>query len=432
MSNNFQIYYNALLVNPAQKSTSNGGIFVGNGKVIDIGAHIDQQYKTDNADNIEYINVKGHVLAPGLVDMRVFMNGPGESTIRDVGNSAAAGGVTTILTMPNTEPIVDDVAIVEYINSRAKNIAKINLHTSAALTKGLNGAEMSEIGLLKQSGAIAFTDGRHSINNSMLFHRLLTYAKCHDALVIHDVEDKDLAGDGVMNEGLFASRLGLPSKHKIAETIMLKRDLTIACLTGARYHVSQISCLESLNAVRHAKLDHKNITTGVSINNLTLNEFDIGEYRTFLRLEPPLRSEDDRLAMVRGIKSGDIDIIVSSHDPQNADGKRHPFADANVGAVGLETLLSAALRLYHSEDVELHTLWAALSLNPAKLLGLEAGTLEIGTKADFIIVDLDYSWKVERSELKSKSTNTPFENRVLQGKVLQTYVEGQKIFDFNT
>ncbi len=421
-----QVYYNALLIEPANQSQTHGGYVVQAGKVIDVGEHIDVNYR---AKNVEYIDVKGRVLAPGLVDMRVFIKDPSRASLADVGKAAAAGGVTSMLTMPNTDPIVDDVALVEYINSRSKNIAKINLYTSAALTQGLNGTEMSEIGLLRQAGAMAFTDGRDSIKNAMLFRRLLAYSKCHDALIIHDVEDKDLAGDGVMNEGLFASRLGLPSKPKIAETIMLERDLSLAILTGARYHVSQISCHESLVAIKRSKLGCHTISAGVSINNLTLNEFDIGDYRSFLRLEPPLRSDDDRMAMVAGVKSGDIDVITSSHDPQNADGKRHPFADSKVGAVGLETLLGAALRLYHSEGVGLPILWAALSYKPAKLLGIDAGTLKIGSPADFIIVDIDYSWKVVRSELKSKNTNTPFENRILQGKVLQTYVDGQQIFD---
>lgn len=420
-----EIYYNARLIDPQNMTDSIGGMVVQDGKITDIGSHIDVNFSTDGNKT----DVSGKILAPGLVDMRVFMSGVGNQTLKNIGESAAAGGITSLVSMPNTDPIIEDIALVEYINGRSKSVSGINLYTSAALTKGLNGDEMSEIGLLKKAGAIAFTDGRKSIKNSLLFKRMLGYAKSHNALIIHDVEDEDLAGDGVMNEGLFASRLGLPSKHKVAETIMLERDLALATLTQAPYHVSQISCAESLNAVQHAKANGANVTAGVSINNLTLNEFDIGEYRTFLRLEPPLRNEDDRLAMVDGIKSGGIDVIVSSHDPQDADGKRHPFADAAVGAVGLETLLAAALRLYHSEGVDLPTLWRALSYNPARILGLEAGSLQIGRAADFIIVDADYSWAVERTKLKSKTTNTPFENRILQGKVLKTYVDGQKIFD---
>lgn len=422
-----QTYYNARLIDPMNMTDAIGGMVVQDGKITDIGSHIDQNFKTEG----NKIDVKGHILAPGLVDMRVFMNGVGNQTLKNIGKSAAAGGVTSLVSMPNTDPIIEDIALVEYINGRSKSVSGINLYTSAALTKGLKGTEMAEIGLLKKAGAIAFTDGRSSVQNSLLFKRILEYSTCHDALIIHDVEDEDLAGDGVMNEGLFASRLGLPSKPKIAESIMLERDLALVAHTGARYHVAQISCVESLEAVKRAKLTTHNISAGVSINNLTLNEFDIGEYRSFLHLEPPLRSEDDRLAMIDGIKAGSIDVITSSHDPQDADRKRHPFADSAVGAVGLETLLSAALRLYHSENVDLPTLWRALSYNPAQILGLEAGCCEIGGAADFIIVDPNYSWKVERADLISKSTNTPFENRILQGKVLATYVEGQKIYDIS-
>ncbi|PCI88622.1 MAG: dihydroorotase [Hyphomicrobiales bacterium] len=422
-----KIFYNARLIDPVEMTDSTGGMYIGDGKVLDIGSHVTRDYDAKIA--VEYIDVKGQILAPGLVDMRVFMNGVGNQTLKNTGVSAAAGGVTSLMSMPNSEPIIEDIALVEYINGRSKSVSGINLYTSAALTQGLEGKQMAEIGLLKKAGAIAFTDGRKSVQNSLLFKRLLEYAKSHNALIIHDVEDKDLAGDGVMNEGLFASRLGLPSKPKIAETILLERDLALASLTKAKYHVSQISCAESLNAVIRAKSENAPITAGVSINNLTLNEFDIGEYRSFLRLEPPLRSEDDRMAMVEGIKNGDIDVIVSSHDPQDPDGKRHPFADAAVGAVGLETLLSAALRLYHSEGVDLPTLWRALSYNPAQILGLNVGYLKTNSPADFIIVDAEHSWKVERTALKSQSTNTPFENRILQGKVLATYIDGHKIFE---
>lgn len=422
-----ELYYNARIIDPVNNTDSIGGMLVENGKIIAIGNHIDSKAHKDATA----INVMGHILAPGLVDMRVFMGGVGNQTLKNIGASAASGGVTTLVSMPNSSPIVEDIALVEYISGRSKSVSGVNLHTSAALTNGLEGKQMSEIGLLKKAGAIAFTDGRRSIQNSLVFKRILDYSKSHNALIIHDVEDEDLAADGVMNEGLFASRLGLPSKPKVAETIMLERDLALAALTGARYHVSQISCAESLSAVKRAKDMGSSITAGVSINNLALNEFDIGEYRTFLRLEPPLRSDDDRLSMVEGIKQGTIDVIVSSHDPQDPDGKRHPFADAAVGAVGLETLLAAALRLYHSEGIDLPTLWKALSYNPAQILGLDVGNLSIGNSADFIIVDPEYSWKVERTELKSKNTNTPFENRMLQGKVLKTYVDGQKIFDLN-
>ncbi|MBL1242535.1 MAG: dihydroorotase [OCS116 cluster bacterium] len=422
-----KIFYNARLIDPVEMTDSIGGIYIGDGKVLDIGGHIDRNYDAKIA--VEYVDVKRQILAPGLVDMRVFMNGVGNQTLKNTGESAAAGGVTSLLSMPNSTPIVEDIALVEYINGRSKKVSGVNLYTSAALTQGLAGEQMAEIGLLKKAGAIAFTDGRKSVQNALLFKRLLEYANSHQALIIHDVEDEDLAGDGVMNEGLYASRLGLPSKPKIAETIMLERDLALASLLKAKYHVSQISCVESLNAVKRAKHENTPITAGVSINNLTLNEFDIGEYRSFLRLEPPLRSDDDRMAMVEGIKNGDIDVIVSSHDPQDPDGKRHPFADAAVGAVGLETLLAAALRLYHSDGVDLPTLWRALSYNPAQILELDAGRLKAGSPADFIIVDPEHSWKVERTELKSQSSNTPFENRILQGKVLATYIDGRKIFE---
>jgi dihydroorotase len=287
---------------------------------------------------------------------------------------------------------------------------------------------MTEFGVLREAGAVALTDGRHTIASPLVMRRALTYARDFGAVIAHETEDSDLAGGGVMNEGLYASWLGLAGIPREAETIPLERDLALARLTGGAYHAAKISTAASVSAIARAKADGARVSAGVSINNLSLNENDVGEYRTFFRLAPPLRAEDDRLAMIEALRDGTVDVIVSSHDPQDVDTKRLPFADAAAGAIGLETLLAAALRLHHNGDVPLLRLVEALSSAPAKLFGLPGGTLAPGVKADLVVVDLDEPWVVQEAGIRSRSKNTCFEGARLQGKVLQTMVAGRTVF----
>ncbi|RVC65626.1 dihydroorotase, partial [Mesorhizobium sp. M2A.F.Ca.ET.046.02.1.1] len=293
---------------------------------------------------------------------------------------------------------------------------------------GLDGREMTEFGLLREAGAVAYTDGRHTIANALVMRRALTYARDFGGVIAHETQDADLASSGVMNEGLYASWLGLSGIPREAELIPLERDLALARLTGGAYHAAKISSAMAAGAVNRAKTDGANVTAGVAIHNLSLNENDVGEYRTFFRLTPPLRAEDDRLAMIEAIKDGTIDIIVSSHDPQDVDTKRLPFADAAAGAIGLETLLGAALRLYHNGDVPLLRLIETLSTAPARLFGLPGGTLQPGAPADLAVVDLDEPWIVSEGGLRSRSKNTCFEGARVQGKVLRTVVAGRTVF----
>jgi dihydroorotase len=373
------------------------------------------------------------VLAPGLIDMMVFAGEPGHEhreTLATASRAAAAGGVTTIVCMPNTDPVIDDVALVDFILRRARDTALVHVHPMAAMTKGLLGGEMSEIGLLRGAGAIAFANGKASLANAKVMRNVLAYAKDFGALIMHHLEDPDLAKDGVMNEGEVATRLGLRGVPAAAEIIMLERDIRLVELTGGRYHAGQISCRASLDIIRTAKLMGLPVTCGVSINHLTLNENDIGPYRTFFKMKPPLRSEDDRRAMVEGVASGDIDVIVSAHDPRGAEGKRRPFADAADGAVGLETMLGAALQLCHNGEVEFGRLLQALTANPARLLGLPAGRLAKGAPADLVLIDLDTPWVVEPERLRSKSKNTPFDGARLQGRALLTIVAGRIVYNY--
>jgi dihydroorotase len=420
---------NARLIDPGSGLDQKGGALIADGKIVDLGPGV----TADSVGDAHIVDCGGHVLAPGLIDMLVFSGEPGHEhreTLATSSRAAAAGGVTTIICMPNTEPVIDDVALVDFILRRARDTAEINVYPMAAMTKGLKSEEMTEIGLLRDAGAIAFTNGKTSLANAKMMRNVLAYAKDFGALIIHHLEDPSLAQDGVMNEGEVATRLGLPGIPREAETIMLERDVRLAALTGGRYHASQISCGASLDIIRAVKARRLPVTCGVSINHLTLNENDIGHYRTFFKMRPPLRSEDDRRAMIDGIASGGIDVIVSAHDPQDADGKRRPFAEAADGAIGLETLLSAALRLYHDGSVDLVTLLKALTANPAGLLGLPSGRLAKGTPADLVLIDLDTPFVVAPELLRTRSKNTPFDEARLQGRALMTLVAGRPVYNY--
>ncbi len=420
---------NARLIDPASGLDEAGGVVIADGMIVELGDKVNQ----GNVGDAELIDCGGHILAPGLIDMLVFSGEPGNEhreTLATASQAAAAGGVTTIICMPNTDPVIDDVALVDFILRRARDTAEVNVHPMAAMTKELRSEEMTEFGLLREAGALAFTNGKTSLANAKMMRNVMAYAKDFGALIIHHLEDPTLSEGGVMNEGEVATRLGLPGIPREAETIMLERDVRIAALTGVRYHASQISCRASLEIIRAAKASGLPVTCGVSINHLTLNENDIGSYRTFFKMRPPLRSEEDRRAMVEGVASGDIDVIVSAHDPQDADGKRRPFAEAADGAIGLETMLPAALRLYHNGEVVLSTLLRALTANPAKLLGLDAGRLHKGAPADLVLFDLDAPFVVTPERLHSKSKNTPFDEARLQGRVLITLVAGRPVYNY--
>lgn len=424
------VYKNVRIVDPSCNKDEIGTLIVVDGRIIAAGHKAQNQGTPEGA---EIFDAAGKAILPGLVDGRVFVGEPGNEhreTIYSASRSAAAGGVTSFVMMPDTHPVIDDAALVEFVKQTARDNACVNIYPSAAITKQLEGQEMTEFGLLKESGAIAFTDGHKTIENSLVLKRAMTYAHDFDALIIHETQDKWLTGSGVMNEGLLASWLGLQGIPKEAEVIPLERDLRLAALTGCRYHAAELSTGMSADAIRQAKQKLTNVTAGVSINNLTLNESDIGEYRTFFRLSPPLRSEDDRHAMIEAVSDGTIDMIVSSHDPQGADTKRLPFEDAEAGAVGMETLLAATLRLYHDQSLTLMKIAALLSTNPAKILRINAGSLQAGQKADFIVVDLDDPWVLTLDMLHSRSKNTPFENARFQGRVIKTYVTGELVYQY--
>jgi dihydroorotase len=423
------VFINARLIDPASNRDEPGGLLVKGGLIADLGSHL----RRNAPEGAAVIDCKGHVLCPGLIDMQVFTGEPGSEhreTLRTAGEAAAAGGVTTIVVMPDTDPVIDQVALVDFIQRRARDNCIVNVHTMAAMTKGLAGQEISEIGLLQRAGAIAFSNGKRSVADTKVMRNALLYARDFGALIVHHTEDPFLTEGTSMNSGPTAARLGLPGVPKAAETIMLERDVRLVEITKGRYHAATISCAESLAVMRAAKARGLPVTCGVSINHLTLNETDIGSYRTFLKLKPPLRSEDDQQAMVRGLAAGDIDVIVSSHDPQDADLKRRPFDEAADGAIGLETLLAAALRLVHTDNLSLMVLLKAMTIAPANLLGLPSGRLEKGAPADLLLFDLSQPWAVDREALHSRSKNSPFDESTLQGRVLRTVVAGQTVYQY--
>ncbi|PTW61461.1 dihydroorotase [Breoghania corrubedonensis] len=425
------VFSNARIVDPARDLDTKGTVIIADGVIQAAGPDVDGK---DAPAGAVITDCGGKVVAPGLIDMRVFVGEPGHEhreTLRSASKAAAVGGVTTIITMPDTEPVIDEPALVDYVLRRARDTAIVRVHPAAALTKGLEGTAMTEIGMLKEAGAVAFTDGRHCIANARVMQRLMTYANEFGALVMHHPQDANLSDGGVMNMGETASRLGLMGVPLEAEIIMLERDLRLAAMTGAAYHAAQISCGESAEIVRAAKAKGHNVTAGVSINHLTLNENDIGPYRTFFKMSPPLRLEDDRRAMVEAVRDGIIDVIVSSHDPQDVETKRHPFAEAADGAIGLETLLPAALRLVHSEDVPLMTVLRAMTSRPAQLLGLDTGTLKPGAPADVIVFDPDTPWVLAKEDIVSRSKNSPFEDARFQGRVLRTLVAGRTVHPYS-
>ena len=423
-----QYFINGNIVDPHNSLNENGGLIIDeNGSIEAIGKKVN----TNNLPSREkVIDLKNKYIFPGLVDMRVFAGEPGyeyKENFRTLSNAALAGGVTSVVTMPNTDPVIDNVSIVDFLKRRGRDKSKINVFPSASLTKNIEGTNMTEFGLLQNKGIIAFTDGTKTIQNTQLMSRIMNSAKDLGTLVMQHAEDYNLSKNGMINSGIIATKLGLSGIPDIAERIIIERDLTLLEDIKCRYHISQISSHKSVEVIRERKEKVK-FTTGVSINNLSLNENDIGDFKTFLKLSPPLRKEEDRISLVEGLKNKSIDVIVSDHKPEDEEQKRLTFAQAATGASGIETLLSLSLELFHNDSLKLETIIQALTSNPAKILKINKGNLSIGNEADFCIVDLEKPWIVKKENLVSKSKNTSIENKKLQGKVINTFVKGKELF----
>jgi dihydroorotase len=421
---------NGRVIDPSRDLDIEGDVLIADGVIREAKRGI---HASGVPEGTEVVDCRGRVVAPGLVDIRAFIGEPGaehRETLASASQAASVGGVTTIVCQPDTTPVIDDPAIVDFVLRRARDTAIVHVHPMGALTKGLRGEELAEIGLLKAAGALAFTDGARSVTNAQVMRRALTYAKDFDALVVHHTEDPQLVGEGVMNEGEYAARLGLIGIPKAAETVMLERDMRLVALTGGRYHAASVTSEESLEVLRRAKASGIAVSAAASVNHLTLNEIDVGPYRTFFKMAPPLRAESDRVALVEAVASGLIDVVMSDHNPQDVEVKRLPFAEAEPGAIGLETMLPAGLRLVHNDALPLPTLIKAMSTRPAELLGLPCGTLRPGAPADVIVIDLDVPWVLDPDALKSKCKNTPFDEARLQGRVVRTIVGGRTVYEY--
>ncbi len=422
------VFSNARLINPESGSDTVGWLLVQDGKIASIG---EGDFSASERSATERVDCGGKCIAPGIVDIGVKVCEPGErhkESYKSAGLAAAAGGVTTIVTRPDTTPATDTPESLEFVTRRAQADTPVNVLPMAALTKGREGREMTEIGFLLDAGAVAFTDCDHVVANTKVFSRALTYARSCGALVIAHPQDPGLSAGAAATSGKFAALRGLPAVSPMAERMGLDRDIALLEMTGAKYHADQITTARALPALERAKRNGLDITAGTSIHHLTLNELDVADYRTFFKVKPPLRSEDDRQAVIEALGTGLIDTLSSMHTPQDEESKRLPFEEAASGAVALETLLPAALRLYHSGQLDLPTLFRAMSLNPAKRLGLDCGRLAKGAPADLVLFDPDVPFVLDRFTLKSKSQNTPFDGQRMQGKVAATYVAGKEVF----
>ena len=421
-------FINANIIDPHNSLNEIGGIIIGeNGKIEAVGKKVN----TNNIPSREkVIDLNGKYIFPGIVDMRVFVGEPGyeyKENFRTLSEAALSGGVTSVVTMPNTNPVIDNVSIVDFLKRRGRDKSKINIYPTAALTVKAEGENMTEFGLLQSKGIIGFTDGVKTIQNPRIMNRIMNSASDLKSLIIQHAEDAELSKDGMINDGIIATKLGLQGIPISAELLIIERDLTLLEYNSCRYHISQISSANSVDIIRERK-NKVNFSCGVSINNLSLNENDIGDFKTFLKLSPPLRTETDRNALVQGLNDETIDVIVSDHKPEDEENKRLTFAQAETGASGIETLLPLSLELYHNGSAELETIIKALTSKPAEILKINKGNLSIGNDADFCIVDINKPWVVKKEKLISKSKNTPIEDKRLQGKVISTFVNGEELF----
>ncbi|MDQ0464107.1 dihydroorotase [Caulobacter ginsengisoli] len=420
-----QAFINARLVDPESGYDGPGGLVVAQGSIAEVRKGSDFQ---GLSEDLQVIDCNGAMLAPGLVDLRVKTGEPGaetKETLKSAAQAAAAGGVTSIVVQPDTDPAVDDPAVVDFILRRARDVELVHVYPAGAATKGLKGQQMAEIGLMREAGCVYVTDVDRPIVDSKVMRRLLSYAASFGVLVAHRPADPWLSEGAAATEGEFAARLGLPSVPTVAEQIMLERDLALCELTGARLLADQITCAAGLESLRRGKDRGVRVWASASINHLSFNELDIGDYRTFARLDPPLRHEDDRQALIDGLAEGLIDVVVSAHTPAPAEDKRLPFDEAAPGAIGLETLLPALLAFHHDERIPLVKLIRAATLAPAQLIGLKTGRLTAGAPADLVLCDLGAPLIVDADRLISKSKNSPFDGRRLQGQVLMTLVDGR-------
>jgi len=421
-------YVNARLLDPATGLDAMGALLTEGETIVEAGAGL---FEKGVPSNVETVDCHGACLAPGLVDIRMHTGEPGEEhkeTLATSGRAAVAGGITTMVSLPNTEPVIDDMSTVECVARRARKHGLAKVYCYGAVTKGLRGEQITEMAMLADAGAVAFTDGLAALADAQVMCRALSYAGTFGLLIVQHPEDASLTADGCMNAGETATRLGLTGIPTQAEVIMVERDIRLVEMTGGRLHFAHLSTAMAIDAVRRAKAAGLDISCDTAPPYFALNELAVGDYRSFAKLSPPLRTEDDRQAVVAGIKDGTIDAIASDHLPQDEEAKRLPFAEAAFGGTGLETLLPVTLELVHNGHLELLAALDLITRKPAELMKLEAGRLQAGAPADLMIFDPDRGWKVTDEKLHSKSKNSPFDGRPVQGQVLRTVIDGRTVF----
>ncbi len=422
-------YINARLLDPASKLDVKGGLLTAGNSIVDFGVHIT---KDKIPQGVEIVDCHDHLLTPGLIDIQVHFREPGQEhkeTIATGSKSAAAGGVAHVACMPNTKPVVDNVAVVAFIHKRARETAYVNVHTYAAITKGQKGEELSEMGLLKEAGAVGFTDDGLPVMNAGIMRKALTYARELGLPVAQHAEDLHLSCGGCMNEGKISAELGVGGIPNAAEAVMVERDIILAELTGGQYHVLHISTAEAIDAVRRAKKKGLNVTCEAAPHHFALTDEAVLEYRTFSKMNPPLRAEKDRLAVIEGLRDGTIDAIATDHAPHDQESKRVPLASASFGIVGLETMLPLSLALYHKNIMPLTDVIAAMTCKPADIIHIPAGRLKKGARADLTLIDLDLEWQLDPKQFVSKSLNSPFDDWPVKGRAIRTVVGGDTVYE---
>ncbi len=419
-------YVNARLLDPRSGLDAPGALYADKGVIQDLGPRL---FNDGVPEGVEVVDCAGACLAPGLVDMRVQLGEPGnehKETIETASRAAAAGGVTSMVALPNTDPVVDDVAGIEFIARRAREEKLVKVYGYGAVTRRLEGRELVEIGLLSDYGALGFTDGLQAVASAQVMRRALSYSRTVDTVILQHPEEPSLAS-GVMNAGELATRLGLAGNHWLNEVIMIERDLRLVEMTGGRYHVANVTCAESIEVIRRAKARGLPVTASTAPHYFTLNETAVGDYRTFAKVSPPLRREEDRAAVAEAVADGTLDAIASDHAPHDQDSKRLPFNLADPGVVGLETLLPLSLALVHAGRMSLLELLRRLTDGPAQILRGRAD-LTVGLPADLVLFDPDRPATIQPERFRSKSKNSPFEDHMVQGAVLRSVVDGRTIF----
>ena len=414
-------YVNARLLDPAAGLDTAGGILTDGEAITDVGPGVTKKKAPKGA---RIVDCHGKCLSPGLVDIRVEL-GDLAATVE----AAVSGGVTSMVCLPTPELVIDDMSEVEFVARRARKLGLVKVYPYGAVTKGLEGKELAEMGLLAEAGAVAFTDGERAVADAQTMRQAMSYASTFGLMIVQHPEEPSLAADGVMNAGETATRLGLFGIPKEAEVIMVERDLRLASLTGGRLHIAHVSTAETVDTLRRAKADGLNVTCDTAPPYFALNETAIGDYRTFAKLSPPLRAEQDRQAVVEGLADGTIDAIASDHTPRDEESKRLPFAQADPGGIGLNTLLSVSLELYHNGHLSLLEVLKLVTSAPAGLMGLPAGSLKECAPADLVLFDPDEGWKVDADKLVGKAQNSPFDGRPVQGRVLRTVIDGRPVFE---